>query len=74
VAGVGTTSTPSQPKTNTADAPAHLSPRLLFKKKRKSTHTHTKHKKKNKTHKHKKNKKNTSTKHIKQAAAHHNCA
>jgi hypothetical protein len=55
VAGVGTASTPSQPKTNTADAPVHLSPRLLFKKKRKtrkSTHTHTKHKKKNKKHKH----------------------
>jgi hypothetical protein len=45
VAGIGTASTPSQPKTNTADAPAHLSPRPLFKKnkktKKKHAHTHT---------------------------------
>jgi hypothetical protein len=42
-ATTATASTPSQPKTNTADAPAHLSPRLLFKenKKNKKKHAHT---------------------------------
>jgi hypothetical protein len=66
---IGTASTPSQPKTNTADTPAHLSPRLLFKKnkkpKKKHAHTHKAQEKEQKAQAHKAQSTRKSTKHIK---------